>query len=122
MRLLVKLNPAQIVTPSDDEETKEQNRMISLKNMMNPNIISEAEHFKSNFKATETLNFPKELPVIFFLVKDNTDVPGWESLHKEQIKDSLHGKLMLLDGEHYLHHTRSKDIVENFRSFRGEIK
>ncbi|MEK4474932.1 alpha/beta hydrolase [Paenibacillus sp. FSL R7-0048] len=122
MRLLVKLNPAQIVTPSDDEETKEQNRMISLKNMMNPNIISEAEHFKSNFKATETLNFPKDLPVIFFLVKENTDVPGWESLHKEQIKDSLHGKLMLLDGEHYLHHTRSKDIVENFRSFMGEIK
>ncbi|MEK4156536.1 alpha/beta hydrolase [Paenibacillus odorifer] len=122
MRLLVKLNPAQIVPPSDDEETKEQNRMISLKNMMNPNIISEAEHFKSNFKATETLNFPKDLPVIFFLVKDNTDVPGWESLHKEQIKDSLHGKLMLLDGEHYLHHTRSKDIVENFRSFLGEIK
>ncbi|OMD03566.1 alpha/beta hydrolase [Paenibacillus sp. FSL R5-0636] len=122
MRLLVKLNPAQIVTPSDDEETKEQNRMISLKNMMNPNIISEAEHFKSNFKATETLNFPKDLPVIFFLVKDNTDVPGWESLHKEQINDSLHGKLMLLDGEHYLHHTRSKDIVENFRSFLGEIK
>ncbi|AIQ74636.1 MULTISPECIES: alpha/beta fold hydrolase [Paenibacillus] len=122
MRLLVKLNPAQIVTPSDDEETKEQDRMISLKNMMNPNIISEAEHFKSNFKATETLNFPKDLPVIFFLVKDNTDVPGWESLHKEQINDSLHGKLMLLDGEHYLHHTRSKDIVENFRSFLGEIK
>lgn len=122
MRLLVKLNPLQIVTPSDDEETKEQDRMISLKNMMNPNIISEAEHFKSNFKATETLNFPKDLPVIFFLVKDNTDVPGWESLHKEQINDSLHGKLMLLDGEHYLHHTRSKDIVENFRSFLGEIK
>lgn len=91
MRLLVKLNPAQIVTPSDDEETKEQNRMISLKNMMNPNIISEAEHFKSNFKATETLNFPKDLPVIFFLVKDNTDVPGWESCIKNRLKTPYTG-------------------------------
>lgn len=122
-RLLVKLAPDQIITPPGvDEETKEQNRMITLKNMMNPNIISEAEHFPSNFKAAEFLKFPKELPVMFFLVKDTTDVEGWEALHEELIKDSLHGKMMMLEGDHYLHHTRSKEIAENFRSFMSEIK
>ena len=122
-RLLVKLAPDQIITPPGvDDETKEQNRMITLKNMMNPNIISEAEHFPSNFNAAETLKFPKDLPVMFFLVKDNSDVEGWEALHEEQIKDSLHGKMMLLEGDHYLHHTRSKEIAENFRSFMSEIK
>ncbi|WP_339314775.1 alpha/beta hydrolase [Paenibacillus sp. FSL R10-2734] len=121
-RLLVKLAPDQIISPDVDDKTKEQNRMISLKNMMNPNIISEAEHFTSNFKAAESLKFPKELPVIFFLVKDTTDVEGWEALHEEQIKDSLHGKMMMLEGDHYLHHTRSKEIVQHFRSFMGEMK
>lgn len=122
-RLLVKLAPDQIITPPGvDEETKEQNRMITLKNMMNPNIISESEHFPSNFKAAEFLKFPKELPVMFFLVKDTTDVEGWEALHEEQIKDSLHGKMMMLEGDHYLHHTRSKEIAENFRSFMSEMK
>jgi hypothetical protein len=29
---------------------------------------------------------------------------------------------MTLEGEHYLHHTKSKEIVENFRSFMKEIK
>ncbi|MNO34126.1 2-hydroxy-6-oxononadienedioate/2-hydroxy-6-oxononatrienedioate hydrolase [compost metagenome] len=121
-RLLVKIDPTQILSPNVDDKTKEQNRMITLKNMMNPNIINEAEHFTSNFKATETLDFPKDLPVIFFLVKDNSDVEGWEALHEDQIKDSLHGKMMILDGDHYLHHTRSKEIVQNFRSFMSEIK
>ncbi|WP_449602200.1 alpha/beta fold hydrolase [Paenibacillus sp. Marseille-Q9583] len=121
-RLLVKLSPDQIIAPDVDAKTKEQNRMITLKNMMNPNIINEAEHFPSNFKATETLKFPKDLPVLFFLVKDTTDVEGWEALHEEQIKDSLHGKMMMFEGDHYLHHTRSKEIVENFRNFMSEIK
>jgi pimeloyl-ACP methyl ester carboxylesterase len=121
-RLLVKIDPNQILSPNVDDKTKEQNRMITLKNMMNPNIINEAEHFPSNFKATETLKFPKDLPVLFFLVKDTTDVEGWEALHEDQIKDSLQGKMILLEGDHYLHHTRSKEIVQNFRSFMNETK
>lgn len=121
-RLLVKLSPDQIIAPDVDAKTKEQNRMLSLKNMMNPNIINEADHFSSNFKDAENLKFPKELPVMFFLVKDNSDVEGWAALHEEQIKDSLHGEMMMFEGDHYLHHTRSKEIVENFRNFMSEIK
>jgi pimeloyl-ACP methyl ester carboxylesterase len=121
-RLLVKIDPNQILSPNVDDKTKEQNRMITLKNMMNPNIINEAEHFTDNFKVTETLKFPKDLPVLFFLVKDTTDVEGWEALHEDQIKDSLQGKMILLEGDHYLHHTRSKEIVQNFRSFMSETK
>lgn len=121
-RLLVKISPDQIMSPDVDDHTKEQNRMISLKNMMNADIISEAEHFTSNFKAAERLKFPKSLPVMFFLVKGTTDVPDWELLHQEQIKDSEHGRIVLLEGDHYLHHTRSKEIVQDFRSFMDGIK
>lgn len=121
-RLLTKLSPDQIIAPPVDDETKEQIRILSLKNMMNPNAISESDNFKANFKAAEAYSFPSNLPVIFFLVEDNSDVEGWLPMHEEQIKDSVNGKIMTFAGDHYLHHTRSKEIVENYREFMAGIE
>ncbi|MEC0094053.1 alpha/beta fold hydrolase [Paenibacillus macquariensis] len=121
-RLIMKLTPDQLIAPAVDDATREQIRIISLKNAMNPNIISEGENFQHNFKAAENFKFPNKLPVIFFLQKSNTDVEGWIPLHEEQIKDSVNGKLIELEGEHYLHHTKSKEIVENFRSFMEKVE
>ncbi|MCM3341079.1 alpha/beta hydrolase [Paenibacillus sp. MER TA 81-3] len=121
-RLLMKLTPDQLITPTVDDPTREQIRILTLKNMFNPNILSEGEHFIPNFKAAEKLTFPTNLPVIFFLQANDTETEGWTPLHEEQIKNSVHGKVMTFEGGHYLHHTRSKEIVENFREFMNEIK
>ncbi|KOS63549.1 alpha/beta hydrolase [Lysinibacillus agricola] len=121
-RLLMKLSPDQLVAPTVDDETREQIRILTLKNMFNPNILSEGEHFNPNFKAAENLTFPKNLPVIFFLQANDTETEGWIPLHEEQVKDSVHGKVITFEGGHYLHHTRSKEIVENFREFMKEVK
>ncbi|CAJ1316331.1 alpha/beta hydrolase [Paenibacillus nuruki] len=121
-RLLVKLNPTQIMTPDVDEATKEQIKMITLKNMMNPDIVSEAQLLPTNFKAVQGLQFPKNLPVIFFLVKDDPDIKNWTTQHEEQIKNSLHGKIVLLDGTHYLHYTQSKVMADDLKSFIDSAK
>ncbi|MFF2479827.1 alpha/beta fold hydrolase [Paenibacillus sp. NPDC058071] len=121
-RLLTKLSPDQLIAPNVDDATKEQIRIIFLKNSFNASVLSEGEHFKQNFKAVEGLRFPKKLPVIFFLVKDNTDVEDWIPMHEEQVEQLAHGKVMTFEGSHYLHHTRSKEIVENFRSFMNEVE
>ena len=121
-RLLVKLNPTQIMTPDVDEATKEQIKMITLKNMMNPDIVSEAQLLPTNFKAVQGLQFPKNLPVIFFLVKDDPDIKNWTAQHEEQIKNSLHGKIVLLDGTHYLHYTQSKVMADDLKSFIDSTK
>lgn len=121
-RLLVKLNPSQIMTPDVDEATKEQIKMITLKNMMNPDIVSEAQLLPTNFKAVQGLQFPKNLPVIFFLVKDDPDIKNWTTQHEEQIKNSLHGKIVLLDGTHYLHYTQSKVMADDLKSFMDSTK
>ncbi|WP_068500837.1 alpha/beta hydrolase [Paenibacillus kribbensis] len=121
-RLLMKLSPDQLVTPTVDDQTREQIRILTLKNMFNPNILSEGEHIIPNFKAAEKLTFPTNLPVIFFLQANNTETEGWIPLHEEQIKNSVHGKVMTFEGGHYLHHTRSKEIMENFREFMNGIK
>lgn len=121
-RLLVKLNPSQIMTPDVDDNTKQQIKMITLKNLMNPDIVSEAQLLPTNFKAVQGLQFPKNLPVIFFLVQNDPDIKNWTTQHEEQIKNSVHGKVVLLDGTHYLHYTQSKAIADDLRSFMNSIK
>lgn len=118
----MKLAPDQLIAPDVDDETREQIRILSLKNTFNPNNLSEGENFAPNFKVTENLTFPKDLPVIFFLQANDTETEGWIPLHEEQVGNSVHGKVMTFEGGHYLHHTRSKEIVENFRKFMNEVK
>ncbi|MFF2479765.1 alpha/beta fold hydrolase [Paenibacillus sp. NPDC058071] len=105
-----------------DDETKKQLKLVNLKNMYNSTTLNEMKNISSNFKAARELTFPNDLPLIFFIQANNTGVEGWIPLHEEQIKDSVHGKVLTFDGDHYLHHTKSKEIAESFRSFMNEIK
>jgi len=87
------------------------------------NIVSEiAETMYANFKAAENLSFPKNLPVIFFIQANHPVTDRWIPEHKKQIEDSIHGKVMTFEGDHYLYRTKAKEIVENFREFMKEEK
>lgn len=121
-RLLMKLSPDPYATLPFDDKTKEQMRILTLKNMNNPSTLNEMENIYPNFKAAENLKFPKNLPLIFFTQANNTEVDRWIPLHEEQVKDSVHGKVTTFEAGHYLHHTKSKEIVENFRGFMEGIK
>ncbi|CAM4467589.1 pimeloyl-ACP methyl ester carboxylesterase [Paenibacillus endophyticus] len=121
-RLMLKFGEDPYAGLPFDEETKEQMRLLSLKNMYESTTLNEMEHIYSNFVAARGLTFPKELPLVFFIQANNTGVEGWIPLHEEQVKESVHGKLMTFEGGHYLHHTRSKEIVENFRAFMDVTK
>lgn len=122
LRLITNVDPNPLVPPNVDDKTKEQMQLITHQNMMNPSIINEGKNFGNNAKATENLTFPKNLPVLFFLAEDDTQLEGWEAQHAELIKDSMHGKMISLKGGHYLHHTKSKEIAESFRTFMGEVE
>nr|WP_138752916.1 alpha/beta hydrolase [Paenibacillus sinopodophylli] len=122
LRLMMKLGGDPYAGLAFKEETIEQMKLISLKNSYNPTMLNEMEHISPNFKASEHLTFPKELPLIFLIQANNTGVAGWIPLHEEQIKNSVHGKVMTFEGGHYLHHTKSKEIAENVRSFLEEAK
>lgn len=105
-----------------DEQTKEQMRMISNKNSNTATTLNEMDHISSNFKGAQKLKFPRNLPLLLFVEANNTDVEGWIPLHEEQVKDSAYGKMIPLDGSHYLHHTKSKEIAESLRVFMEETK
>lgn len=122
LRLMMNLGADPYASLTFDAKTVEQMKMISFKNMNNDTTLNEMDHISSNFKGAQGLTFPKELPLLLFVQADNQGVAGWIPLHEGQIKDSMHGKVVLMEGSHYLHHTKFKEITENVRTFMKEAK
>lgn len=105
-----------------DDKTKEQMRLINRKNIFNPTQLNEAGSMYSNFKSAESLTFPKNLPLIFFIQANQPATDRWIPEHEKQVKDSVHGKVLTFEEGHYLYRTKAKGIVENFRVFMEEAK
>ncbi|MGE7999562.1 alpha/beta fold hydrolase [Lysinibacillus sp. NPDC093190] len=121
LRLIKKVGTDPYAELIFDDQAKEQMKMISNKNSNNATTLNEMEHISSNFKKAQNLTFPKDLPLLLFVQANNTDRENWVSLHEEQAKESMHGKVITLDGSHYLHHSKFKEIAENFREFMKEV-
>lgn len=122
LRLIMKVSGDPYAGLAFDAQTVEQMKMISNKNMYNATTLNEMEHISSNFKGAQDLTFPNDLPLLLFVQANNAGVEGWIPLHEEQVKDSVHGKMISMEGSHYLHHTQFKEIAENFREFMKEAK
>lgn len=120
-RLLLKVSGNPFANLDFDDETKEQMLLITLRGSNNSTVLNEMKHISSNFKKAQQLTFPRSLPLLLFLQNDNQDVEGWTALHEEKAKGSAHGKAILMEGSHYLHHTKSKEIAENVRAFMKEL-
>lgn len=117
-RLLLKVNPDQLVMPNVDQQTKDQIKMLTFRNFLNESQASEAENFTNNFKNAERLHFPKRLPVVFYLAdQTEEETPSWKPMHEELLKHVDHGKVVTFKGGHYLHHTKSKEIADDVREF-----
>ncbi|KGE17090.1 alpha/beta fold hydrolase [Paenibacillus wynnii] len=122
LRMMTKLGADPYSSLSFVDKTVEQMKMISNKNMNNDTTLNEMDHISSNFIEAHDLTFPKDLPLLLFVQANNEVVKGWIPLHEGQIKDSVHGKVITMDGSHYLHHTKFKEIAENVRAFMKEAK
>jgi len=121
-RLAVKLGASPYAELAFDDRTVEQMTMLSNRNSNSSTMLNEMDHISSNFKGAQGLTFPKDLPLLLFVQASNQDIADWIPLHEGQIKDSVHGKLITMDGSHYLHHTKFKEIAENVRAFMKEAK
>lgn len=96
-----------------DEDTKEQMRFLTTKNSTAPTLLDEMDRTPENFASVSGLTFPSMLPVLLFVVQDDSDVDGWLELHEDQAASVDHGEVVPLDGEHYLHHTQSPQIARD---------
>lgn len=104
-------------TPYSDE-IRAQMSTLSIKNSFSPTYLDEMEHISSNFQDALGRTFPRDLPVLLFVQEqDNPAQKDWQQLHTAQAASVAFGEVILLDGEHYLHHTHSPEIAAGTRDF-----
>lgn len=97
--------------------TDTDQRLLTIRNSAAPTMVDEMEHVPANFAAVRGATFPETLPVLLFVRSNDTDVPDWVALHEKQAASVRTGKVVLLDGDHYLHHTLAAEITEATRAF-----
>jgi pimeloyl-ACP methyl ester carboxylesterase len=122
MRLLKKVGGDPYKSLAYDEHTKEQMNLISNQVTSNSTMIDELKHLGSNFKNGEKLTYPHDLPLLLFVQSNNENNPQWISLHEEQARLSTVGKMIPMEGSHYLHHTKSKEIAEAFKDYMKQVQ
>lgn len=122
LRLALKIGGDPYAPLGYDEHTRELLRMLSNRNSNESTTLNELENIYDNFVGARKLSFPPKLPLLLFVAVNNTGVKDWIPLHEEQAKESEYGKLIKLEGNHYLHHTQYKTIAENFRAYMAEVK
>lgn len=120
MRLVIDADPVKGLGVDKDNQNVDQMRMITLKNMDNPTQNAELDNIEANFKSTEKMVLPENLPTLLFVsLNDGSD--NWIPEHEKQISQVKVGKMIPLDGGHYLHHTQSEAIAKETISFMKDI-
>lgn len=121
MRLVKKLEVDRNEDLPLDEHSREQMNLISNQVSSNPTMLNELKHLGSNFKNGETLTYPHDLPMLLFVQSNNENNSWWLPLHEEQAKQSQYGKVIPMEGTHYLHHTKYKEIAQEFNAYMKEV-
>lgn len=99
------------------DATKEQMRFLTTKNGTSPTMLDEMARTAENFAAVSGMTFPRDLPVLLFVVADDPEIAGWRELHERQAASVALSRVIPLDGEHYLHHTQSAAIAGDTAEF-----
>jgi hypothetical protein len=106
------------------EENLKKTKAITAWKGNNKNVVDEANEIKSNIDKTIDMKFPSDMPVLFFTtIEDKVTEDGKNNVtfYETQLTTSPASKIVTLQGHHYLHWTRykemSKDVVEFIESF-----
>lgn len=98
-------------------QAREQIRMLTQRNSLSSTYLNEMTHIRTNFEHALGTGFAKELPLLLFVVSENTKTPEWLGLHQRQASSVIDGTVVPLPGEHYLHHTHAAEIADGFRQW-----
>jgi pimeloyl-ACP methyl ester carboxylesterase len=117
MRLVAAVSGDDYGSPAYSEHDMEQLAMLSNRNSLSPTYLDEMAHIRTNFADAEGTGFPEGLPLLLFVVANNSSNPGWLQLHEEQAGAVSDGTVVPIDGEHYLHHAHAEEIAAGFRAW-----
>ena len=123
-RLMAYLSPKSFVSENNSGIYSDWNiamqKRISAWNNYNKTIIAETNMLSKNIEITLALTIPKELPALFFIREPKQireDGKTKACFYETYITNSTCQKIVVLEGKHYLHWTRSHEIAQGLRDF-----
>ncbi|PFN02954.1 alpha/beta hydrolase [Bacillus cereus] len=123
-RLVVNMNPEKYLPIADkgtySDDNLKMTKSISAWNLGNKNIVAEVNEMNHNIDKTIDMAFPSKIPVMIFTDKDDKvteDGKTIVSFYQTQISHLPSNKLVVLEGHHYLHWSRFKEISETVNNF-----
>lgn len=131
IRIKTKLDPSSVISKSaagayTDDEIKLM-RLMYCWHANNASLINESNQFYTNFEAVQNMQYPKSMPVLFFLSKESVDGftslgMDWIYMHEQLVSDNENSKSLVLSGPHYLHRSCSKIMADELRQFLEDLK
>ncbi len=119
LRLMTAIAYANDTSENYTDHAREQMQMLTNRNSLSATYLNEMGHIKSNFENALGTGFPKDLPLLLFVVAENKQVPEWLELHHRQAASVTNGTVVPLPGEHYLHHTHAGEIADGVREWEA---
>ncbi|MFJ7640098.1 alpha/beta fold hydrolase [Peribacillus sp. NPDC097225] len=106
------------------EENLDMTKTITAWKVYNRNIVDEANAIEENVKKTKEMSFPSNMPLLIFAAKrDKVTEDGKtnETFYRSQLGENPLNELVVLEGHHYLHWTRYKEMGEHVRHFTEQL-
>ncbi|WP_274310211.1 alpha/beta fold hydrolase [Solibacillus daqui] len=123
-RLALYINPEGFLPIADDgtysEENLKMTKAISAWKGGNKSVVNEANEIKNNIDKTVDMTFPSNMPVLLFATKkDKVTEDGKNNVtfYETQLSNSPSSKIVTLEGHHYLHWTRYKEMSKQVNEF-----
>ncbi len=127
-RLALYINPEGFLPIADDGTYPEKNlkmtKAISAWKGYNKNVVAEVNEIKDNIDKTVDMKFPSNIPVLFFTTKEEKvteDGKNNVSFYKTQLTNNPDSKVVVLQGHHYLHWTRYKEMTKEINEFTSSF-
>jgi len=103
--------------PAYSDTDRERLHVTAMKNTFASNYIDEVNRLGENFAAAQGTTFPKDLPILLMYQAKNPAFPDWTTLHEAQAKTVDTAVTVEIDADHYLHHTKSDEVLRATRDF-----
>jgi pimeloyl-ACP methyl ester carboxylesterase len=82
-------------------------------------VFNESNEINANMRALADTKFPSSLPVVFVLASESVTrtgpgIPGadWKAMHEKLVDNNPKAKVLVLEGEHYIHHKNAGKIAD----------
>lgn len=121
LRIMDALAPGKFSPDSEDysQEDLKQIKAMHLWHENNFALKDEGERLAEHMNTCRNLGFPENLPVLMLLSSENVEMTKgwWKDLHEEQLSTTQYGKMIVVEGSHYLHWTKSAELAKESKQF-----